>query len=109
MSGVTVNVWGSAIALAGCAAFVAVYSLFARWWRDPVGRLLVFKALSMSAFMALSMSIYVLHADVPIVLVVRGILAAVFGVLMGYQAWLVGHEQIRGLRDEDRHRTGPRA
>lgn len=109
MTGVTVNVWGSAVALLGCVAFVAVYSLFAPWWRSPVGRLLVFKALAMSAFMALSLAVNAFHADLPLVSAVRGVLAAAFGLLMAYQAWLVGHAQIKGLRDDDRRRAGPHA
>lgn len=97
-TGETVNVWGSAIALAGCLAFVAVYTLLARWWRDRVGRLLVIKALSVAAFMAISICVTLLRGDAEMLRVVRGILAALFGVLMLYQAWLVGHTQIKGAR-----------
>ncbi|WP_086559966.1 putative phage holin [Streptomyces africanus] len=97
-SGETVNLWGSAIALVGCLSFVAVYSLLARWWRDPVGRLLVIKALAIAAFMAISICVTALGADVAVLRFVRGILAALFGALMIYQAWLVGHTQIKGAR-----------
>lgn len=97
-AGETVNLWGSTAALAGCLAFVAVYTLLARWWRDPVGRLLVIKALAIAAFMAISICVTLLREDVEVLRVVRGILAALFGALMLYQAWLVGHTQIKGAR-----------
>lgn len=94
--GETVNLWGSTTALVGCLSFVTVYTLLARWWRDPVGRLLVIKALAIAAFMAISISVTVINADVEVLRIVRGILAALFGVLMLYQAWLVGYTQIKG-------------
>jgi amino acid transporter len=96
--GEAVNVWGSALALVGCLVFVAVYSLFARWWRDRVGRLLVIKALAIAAFMAISICLTVYRPDAEFLRFLRGILAALFGVLMTYQAWLVGHTQIKGAR-----------
>lgn len=95
-AGQALNFWGSAVALGGCAAFVAVYSLMARWWRHRVGRLLVIKALALAAFMAISVCVTLLSSDVEILRIVRGILAALFGALMFYQAWLVGHTQIKG-------------
>lgn len=97
-AGETVNLWGSTAALAGCLAFVAVYSLLARWWRDRVGRLLVTKALAVAAFMAISICVTVLRSDIEALRVVRGVLAALFGALMFYQAWLVGYTQIKGAR-----------
>jgi hypothetical protein len=96
--GEAVNLWGSVLALVGCLAFVAVYSVFARWWRDAVGRLLVTKALAVAAFMAISIGITVMRSDAELLRIVRGFLAALFGVLMLYQAWLVGHAQIKGAR-----------
>ncbi|MER7488704.1 hypothetical protein ABTY20_22925 [Streptomyces sp. NPDC126497] len=97
-TGETVNLWGSAIALAGCLAFVAVYTLLARWWRDPVGRLLVIKALAIAAFMAISICVTALRGDIEALRIVRGVLATLFGALMFYQAWLVGRTQIKGAR-----------
>jgi FtsH-binding integral membrane protein len=97
-AGETVNLWGSAVALTGSLTFVAVYSLFARWWRDPIGRLLVYKALAISVFMALSVIAYTTDADLTVLRLVRGIIAAAFGLLMLYQAWFVGHTQITGAR-----------
>jgi uncharacterized membrane protein len=96
--GETVNLWGSVIALVGCLSFVAVYTVLARWWRTRVGRLLVIKALAIAAFMAISICVTLLRTDIEILRVVRGVLAALFGVLMLYQAWLVGHTQIKGAR-----------
>lgn len=96
--GETVNLWGSVIALAGCLSFITVYSLLARWWRDPIGRLLVTKAVAIAAFMAISIAATAFGADVAVLRTVRGILAALFGMLMLYQAWLVGHSQIKGAR-----------
>jgi hypothetical protein len=93
-----VNVWGSAIALVGCLSFVAVYTLLARWWRTLVGRLLVIKALAIAAFMAISICVTAFGVDAEALRTLRGILAALFGVLMLYQAWLVGHTQIKGAR-----------
>lgn len=97
-TGETVNLWGSVIALAGCLSFVAVYTLLARWWRDPVGRLLVIKALAIALFMAISICVTAFRADVEILRVVRGSLAALFGALMLYQAGLVARTQIKGAR-----------
>lgn len=91
-----VNFWGSTIALGGCLAFVAVYSLLAKWWRSQVGRLLVTKAVAIIAMMALSICVTLLRSDIELLRLVRGILAALFGALMFYQAWLVGHTQIKG-------------
>lgn len=96
--GEAVNLGGSVIALTGCLAFVAVYSLLARWWRDPIGRLLVTKAVAIALFMAISVAATAFSADVGILRFVRGSLAALFGALMLYQAWLVGHTQIKGAR-----------
>ncbi|MFH8805247.1 hypothetical protein ACH4F6_37855 [Streptomyces sp. NPDC017936] len=95
-AGEAVNLWGSILALAGSLAFVAVYSLLARWWRDAVGRLLVIKALAVAAFMAISISVTLLRGDIEALRTVRGILAGLFGTLMLYQAWLVGHMQTKG-------------
>jgi hypothetical protein len=97
-TGETVNLWGSILALSGSLTFVAVYSLLARWWRDSVGRLLVIKALAISAFMAISICVTLLRADIEVLRTVRGVLAALFGALMLYQAWLVGRTQIKGAR-----------
>ncbi|WP_030248044.1 hypothetical protein [Streptomyces sp. NRRL S-455] len=97
-TGETVNLAGSVIALVGCLSFVLVYTLLARWWRTLVGRLLVIKALAIAAFMAISIGVTVFRADVEVLRIVRGILAALFGALMLYQAWLVGHTQIEGAR-----------
>jgi hypothetical protein len=96
--GEMVNLWGSVIALVGCLSFVAVYSLLARWWRTPIGRLLVIKALAIAAFMAISISATLFEADVAVLRIVRGILAALFGALMFYQAGLVARTQIKGAR-----------
>ena len=97
-TGETVNLWGSVIALVGCLAFVAVYTLLARWWRDIVGRLLVIKALAIALFMAISICVTAFGADVEILRIVRGSLAALFGALMLYQAGLVARTQIKGAR-----------
>lgn len=96
--GAAVNLWGSVIALTGCVAFVTVYSLLARWWRDPIGRLLVTKAVAIAAFMAISITATAFGADVEVLRVVRGVLAALFGTLMLYQAGLVARTQIKGAR-----------
>lgn len=95
-AGEAVNFWGSTVALGGSLAFVTVYSLLARWWRNPVGRLLVVKALAIAAFMAISVCVTLLRSDIELLRLVRGVLAALFGALMFYQAWLVGHTQITG-------------
>ena len=99
-AGQTVNLGGSIAALAGCLTFVLIYSLCAPWWRSHVGRLLVFKALAIAAFMTVSVLEYTVDADdgagLGDLLMVRGILAAGFGVMMAYQAWLVGRTQARG-------------
>jgi hypothetical protein len=101
-AGEMVNLWGSLLALVGCLAFVAVYSLLARWWRYPVGRLLVIKALAIAAFMAISICVTVQdRADVELLRFVRGVLAALFGTLMLYQAGLVARTQIKGARHGD--------
>lgn len=96
-TGQAVNLWGSVLALVGCAAFVGVYSLLAPWWRSQVGRLLVLKAAAIAVLMAITICMAALTAaDVEILRLVRGALAALFGVLMLYQAWLVGHTQTKG-------------
>lgn len=100
-AGETVNTWGSVIALAGCFAFTILYSLLVRWWRSGVGRLLVIKALAIAMFMAISLCSTLLRADLEVLRTVRGILAALFGSLMFYQAWLVTHTQIKGARRRD--------
>ena len=97
-AGETVNTWGSVLALAGCLAFVGFYSLLVRWWRSAVGRLLVTKAAAIALFMAISLCSTVLRADLEVLRTVRGVLAALFGSLMLYQAWLVTHTQIKGAR-----------
>jgi hypothetical protein len=97
-TGESVNLWGSVLAFVGCAAFVAVYSLLARWWRDPIGRLLVTKAVAIACFMAITICVTGFGADAEVTRVVRGILAALFGALMVYQACLVAHTQIKGAR-----------
>lgn len=96
-AGQAVNLWGSVLALVGCAAFVGVYSLLAPWWRSQVGRLLVLKAAAIAVLMTITICMAVLTAaDAEILRTVRGVLAAVFGSLMIYQAWLVGHTQTKG-------------
>lgn len=97
-AGQAVNLWGSVIALGGCAAFVAVYTLLAPWWKGLVGRLLVVKALAIAAFMAITIGTTAFRDDIEILRIVRGVLAALFGTLMIYQAWLVGHTQTKGAR-----------
>lgn len=95
-TGQTVNLFGSIAALAGSLGFILVYSLLAPWWRNHVGRLLVFKALAISGFMIVSILSYVVEPENGLgpLLLVRGILAAGFGVMMAYQAWLVRRTQV---------------
>jgi hypothetical protein len=100
-SGETVNLWGSTLALIGSTAFVVVYSLLTRWWRDPVGRLLVIKALAIAMFMAISICVTAFGVDVEALRMLRGVLAALFGALMLYQAGLVAQTQIKGARRGD--------
>lgn len=99
-SGEAVNVWGSALAFAGSLTFVFVYSI-ARWWRDPVGRLLAIKALAIASFMAISLCATLLRTDAELLRTVRGILAGLFGALMFYQALIVARVQIKGARRDD--------
>jgi hypothetical protein len=98
-AGQTVNLCGSIAALSGSLAFVLVYSVFAPWWRSRVGRLLVFKALAIAAFMTVSVLSYAVdpknRAVMGVLLLVRGVLAAGFGAAMTYQAWLVGYTQTK--------------
>lgn len=98
-NGQTVNLCGSVLALAGSLSFVLVYSLFAPWWRSRIGRLLVIKALFIAAFMTVSILAYAISpgtgTHITPLLLTRGLLAAAYGVLMTYQAWLVGHAQTK--------------
>jgi hypothetical protein len=94
--GMTVNLVGSVLAFVGCTAFVAVYSLFAPWWRSHVGRLLVGKAVALAVFMAIAVCTYTGAADAEALRVVRGVAAGAFGVLMICQAGLVVRETRRG-------------
>lgn len=101
-AGQTVNLCGSILALAGSLAFVLVYALFGPWRRSRVGRLLVMKALFISAFMSVSVVTYVVDPGtglhISVLLLTRGLLATAYGLLMAYQAWLVSYTQIHGPR-----------
>lgn len=101
-AGQTVNLVGSIAALSGSAGFVLVYSIFAPWWRSHVGRLLVVKAVAISLFMAISVLSYAIDPGtdrhLSPLLLARGVLAAGYGVLMVYQAWIVSSAQLKGSR-----------
>lgn len=101
-AGQMVNLCGSIFALSGSLAFVLVYSLFAPWWRNRIGRLLVMKATFISGFMVVSILGYVTDPEtgrrVSVLLLVRGALAGAYGALMAYQAWFVSHAQLKGSR-----------
>ena len=98
-AGQAVNLVGSIAALAGSLAFVLVYTVFAPWWRNRIGRLLVVKALFMSAFMVVSITAYVLDSGngdrLGPLLLTRGLLAAGYGLVMAYQAWIVSYTQMK--------------
>lgn len=100
MAGQAVNLCGSVTALAGALAFVFVYTLFAPWRRYQVGKLLVFKALVISAFMIVSIMAYVIDPGngrhITPLLFVRGALAFGFGIAMLYQTYLVSSTQMKG-------------
>jgi len=98
-AGEAVNLWGSTVALVGSLTFVTAYTLVARWWRGPVGRLLVTKALAIAAFMVISILVTALSADPEALRILRGVLAGLFGALMLYQAGLVIRTQIKGARN----------
>lgn len=96
----TVNLCGSIAALSGSLLFVTVYTIVARWWRSRIGRLLVVKALTVSALMVVSLAAYAVDSGV--LLLARGLLAAWFGVMMAYQAWIAGCTQLKDDNGKDR-------
>lgn len=96
-TGELANLCGSSVALAGSLAFIAVYTTTARgWWRSAVGRLLVIKAVALSVFMALTVGVYLLGAELAVVRWIRGGFAAAFGLAMFVQASFVVRAQRTG-------------
>lgn len=96
-----VNFWGSVVCAAGAMLFVGVYSVMpfvtgrVPWWRVKIGRMMVTTAVSLLLLMLISIIFYLANLDIAWVRGVRGVLAAVVGVMMSYQAWLVYKLQSR--------------
>lgn len=93
--GELLNFYGSVFCLVSCLLFVIVYTAMpvltgrTRWWSSRVGRLLVTKAASIAGLMAIVVVTYLSDADLEWVRSVRGVFAAVIGVMMVYQCTLV--------------------
>jgi peptidoglycan biosynthesis protein MviN/MurJ (putative lipid II flippase) len=104
--GEKINFWGSLAALAGCLLFIAVYTVMPfvtrrqRWWSSRIGRLLITKAVALSGLMFIVVIYYVAEIDQEWIRAVRGIFAAVIGVMMLYQGWLVFRTMQSGGGDE---------
>ncbi len=101
--GETINFYGSLVCLAGCVTFIAVYSVMPfitnriPWWKYQIGRMLVTKAAAIAGLMLIIVITYAFHVDLEWIRLVRGVFAAVVGVMMFYQAGIVyrlqkGHE-----------------
>lgn len=93
--GETINFYGSLLALAGCLAFVGVYTVMPyltgrkRWWYSRIGRMFVTKALALAGLMAIVILFYVTNIDAEWIRGVRGVFSGVIGVMMFYQTRLV--------------------
>jgi hypothetical protein len=93
--GETVNFYGSLVCLAGCVSFIGVYSVMplltdrVPWWRYRIGRMLVTKAASIAGLMLIIVVTYAFHINLEWIRMIRGVFAAVVGVMMFYQTRLV--------------------
>lgn len=93
--GETVNFYGSLVCLTGCVLFIAVYTVMPfvtgreRWWSNYIGRMLVTKAVALGGLMLIVVLLYLFDLDLEWVRAVRGVFAALVGVMMMYQTWLV--------------------
>lgn len=93
--GETVNFYGSLVCLTGCLLFLAVYTVMPfvtgreRWWASHIGRMLVTKAVALAGLMLIVVLLYLFDLDLEWVRAVRGVFAALVGVMMMYQTWLV--------------------
>jgi hypothetical protein len=97
--GETINFYGSLVCMTGCLLFLGVYSVMpfatgrAPWWRSRIGRMMVTKALAITGLMLITIVMYLADPDVEWVRSIRGVFAAVVGVMMMYQSRLVYHLQ----------------
>lgn len=93
--GERLNLYGSLFCLAACLLFIGVYTAMPfvtgreRWWSSHIGRLLVTKAAALAGLMAIVVVAYLSDTDLEWVRSVRGVFAAVIGVMMVYQSRLV--------------------
>lgn len=100
-----INFYGSLMCLTGCLLFLGVYSAMpfitgrTPWWRNKIGRMMVTKAAAIAGLMLITIVMYLADLDPDWVRSVRGVFAAVVGVMMVYQTRLVYNLQ-RG-REED--------
>lgn len=108
--GEEINFWGSLLCLLGCVAFVSHYTFLAyrtgrvRWWHDPVGKMMVTKAVSIAGLMLLVIVFYLFNVDAEWIRGIRGVFAAMIGVMMGYQTYLVHRLQTEDEDADDRER-----
>lgn len=103
--GEQINFYSSLFCLLACLLFIGVYTAMPiltgreRWWSSHIGRLLVTKATALAGLMLIVVVTYAFDINLEWVRSVRGIFAAVIGVMMVYQSRLV--VRIQKQKEED--------
>jgi len=107
--GEDLNFYGSLFCLAGCLLFIVAYTVTPfvtgrqRWWASHIGRMLVTTATAIAGLMLIVVLLYLFDLDLEWVRAVRGVFAALVGVMMMYQTGLV----VRLQRDADEKEQRP--
>jgi hypothetical protein len=93
--GETINFYGSLLCLTGCLTFIAVYTIMPfitnriPWWKYQIGRMMITKAAAIAGLMLIIVITYAFGVNVEWIRLIRGVFAAVVGVMMFYQARIV--------------------
>jgi hypothetical protein len=93
--GETVNFYGSLFCFLGCVTFIAVYSVMpfitnrTPWWKYQIGRMMVTKATAIAGLMLIIIVTYAFGVNVEWIRLIRGVFAAVVGVMMFLQSRIV--------------------
>ena len=95
----TVSEWinyGASIFTTVCGlGFMITYTVMARWYANPVGRMMMVYAGSVTGLALISVVFYTLDIDVEWIRVVRGGLIFLVGTVMCYQAATVLRVQLK--------------
>lgn len=95
----TVSFWSSLFCAVAGLVFLAAYTVLARWYRSPIGRMLATYAASVTGLAGLTVLFYLIGQDLITVRYVRSGLVITIGVVLCYQTAVLIRAQTRWKKE----------